>query len=164
MSETEDGADREARRAALVAAATSGTGLDEAVIETLVRTFYARARVDPLIGPAFAGVHDWEAHIARIRAFWSSVLFMSGRYRGNPMAAHLKLPIAAPHFARWLALFEQTAREVCTPEGAGFVMERARRIARSLEMGLEVQRGVLPGAAGPARSVTPRPAPPFPRE
>ena len=29
------------------------TGIDEAMIERLVRAFYGRARLDPLIGPIF---------------------------------------------------------------------------------------------------------------
>jgi truncated hemoglobin YjbI len=29
------------------------TGIDEAMIERLVRTFYRRARLDPVIGPIF---------------------------------------------------------------------------------------------------------------
>jgi hemoglobin len=29
------------------------TGIDEVMIEQLVRTFYSRARFDPLVGPVF---------------------------------------------------------------------------------------------------------------
>ena len=61
-----------------------------------------------------------------------------------PMAAHLPLGVGPTHFARWLALFEATARAECTPAGAEHLIERARRIARSLEMGMAVQRGELP--------------------
>jgi hemoglobin len=39
---------------------------------------------------------------------------MSGRrYHGQPMVAHLPLPIDAPHFDRWLEIFVETARNVC---------------------------------------------------
>ncbi len=56
------------------------TGIDEAMIEALVRAFHGRARHDPLIGPVFERqVHDWEAHIRRLCTFWSSVVLMSGR-------------------------------------------------------------------------------------
>jgi len=37
--------------------------------------------------------------------FWSSVALTSRRYYGQPMAAHLPLPIDTPHFNRWLELF-----------------------------------------------------------
>lgn len=131
-------------RAALSRAITEQTGLDEAAIERVVRAFYAAARRDPLLGPVFDRVTEWEQHIAQVCAFWSSVARMTGRYHGNPMAAHLPLGLGPRHFARWLEMFEATARAECSPEGAEHLIERARRIARSLEMGIAVQRGELP--------------------
>lgn len=94
------------------------------------------ARQDPLLGPAFAGVADWEAHIARLTQFWSSVALMTGTYHGQPMQAHAHLGLGTTHFARWLALFEETAAAHLPPAGAAHLMERARRIGASLEMGL----------------------------
>src|ERR1017187_2874256 len=77
------------------------TGIDEPMIERLVGTFYERALRDPLIGPIFESkVHDWEGHIARLCAFGSSVALMSGRYHGQPMVAHLPLPVDTPEFDR----------------------------------------------------------------
>src|SRR4051794_38276224 len=109
------------------------TGIDEAMIDRLVRTFYARARLDPLIGPIFESkVQDWESHFGRMCAFWSSVVLMSGRYHGRPMAAHLPLPVDTPHFDRWLEIFAATARDVCLPQAADHFIERAHRIADSL--------------------------------
>lgn len=119
-------------------------GIDEAMIESLVRTFYGRVRRDPLIGPVFEGrVRDWEAHIERLCAFWSSVALRSGRYRGQPMAAHLPLPVDAPHFDRWLELFASTAREICPPAAATLFLERAGRIAESLELGIAAHKGEI---------------------
>jgi hemoglobin len=131
-------------RAALTRAITEQTGLDEAVIERVVRAFYTAARRDPLLGPVFDQVTEWEHHIAQVCAFWSSVTRMTGRYHGNPMAVHLPLGLGPAHFARWLEMFEDTARAECSPEGAEHLIERARRIARSLEMGIAVQRSELP--------------------
>lgn len=128
----------------IVADIVARTGIDEAMIERLVRTFYGRARRDPLLGPIFDGtVQDWERHITRICAFWSSVTLMSGRYHGQPMVAHLPLPVDTPHFNRWLALFAATAGEVCPPAAAAHFVERAHRIADSLELGIAAQRGEL---------------------
>jgi hemoglobin len=59
------------------------------------------------------------------------------------MGKHLPLPIDADHFDRWLALFEATAREVCPPEAEAHFVERARRIAASLELGIAGEQGVL---------------------
>jgi len=124
------------RRAALTRDLRAATGLDEAVLEAFLRAFYGAARQDPLLGAAFAGVADWEAHIARLSQFWSSVALMTGTYHGQPMQAHAHLGLGTAHFARWLALFEETAAAQLPPAGAEHLMERARRIAASLEMGL----------------------------
>ena len=66
--------------------------ITEPAIAALVARFYARARRDPLIGPVFNdAVDDWDAHLRTLNAFWSSVMLTSGRYKGNPMAAHLEI-------------------------------------------------------------------------
>lgn len=127
----------------IVADIVARTGIDEPMIEQLVRTFYGRARLDPLIGPIFEGkVHDWEGHLGHMCAFWSSVALMSGRYHGQPMVAHLPLPIATPHFDRWLEIFAEAARDVC-PAAAAHFLERAYRIAESLELGIAAQKGEI---------------------
>ena len=132
------------RRAGITAAIQAETGIDEAMIERFVRSFYARVRADELIGPVFAErIDDWEPHLQRMCAFWSSVVLMTGRYHGSPMQKHLPLPIDAEHFDRWLALFELTAHELCPPEAADCFVERARRIAASLELGIAGAHGVL---------------------
>ncbi len=59
------------------------------------------------------------------------------------MVKHLPLPIDAAHFDRWLALFEETSRKVCTPAASAHFNERARRIAESLELGVSGRHGVL---------------------
>ena len=132
------------RRAEIIRQIQAATGLDEPLLERVVRAFYGTARQDPVIGHLFDDVQDWEAHIARITAFWSSVALMSGRYHGNPMAPHLKLPLEPPHFARWLTLFEQTVGDLCSETGGDLLLEKARRIAQSLQFGVEAKRGVLP--------------------
>jgi hemoglobin len=130
------------RRARITAELMSTTGIDDLMIEGLVRTFYARVQADPLIGPIFAvRIEDWEAHIVKLCAFWSSVALMTGRYHGAPMATHLNLPIAAAHFDRWIALFETTANELCPPQAANHFIDRARRIADSFELGIAGRQG-----------------------
>ena len=124
------------RRAALTADVMARTGLSPAAIEAFLRDFYGAAREDKLLGPAFATVADWEAHITTILRFWSSVALMTGDYHGQPMQAHRHLRLTPAHFARWLALFAEKARAHFSAEGAAHMTERARRIARSLEMGL----------------------------
>jgi len=133
-----------ARRARMVAEIGARTGIDEPMIERLVRGFYAEVREDALLGPVFAArIEDWEPHLARMCAFWSSVALMSGRYHGSPMEKHLPLPVDAVHFDRWLMLFEKAARSLCPPAAAAHFIERARLIAQSLELGIARGNGVM---------------------
>jgi hemoglobin len=134
------------RRERLTAEIMERTGITEAMIERLVRGFYDKVRADAALGPVFdARIGDWEPHLARMCAFWSSVALMTGRYHGTPMAKHLPLPVDAGHFDRWLELFEATARELCPPEAAVHFVERARRIAASLELGIAGAHGIMLG-------------------
>ena len=111
------------------------TGLDDAMLGCLVHGFYDRVRRDPLLAPVFADrITDWTPHLEQMVEFWSSVALMTGRYHGRPVPAHTPLPIHGAHFERWLGLFRETAREVCSPAGAAHVIERAERIARSLHI------------------------------
>jgi hemoglobin len=83
-------------------------------IERLVNAFYEVVRKDAFLGFIFDEVArtNWETHLPRMYAFWETVLFRTGGYTGNPVAAHAKL---VPHtemgraqFDRWLLLFHQT--------------------------------------------------------
>jgi hemoglobin len=135
------------RRAQLTADISEKTGITEAMIERLVHGFYAKVRTDALLAPVFeARIRDWEPHLGQMCAFWSSVALMSGCYHGTPMVKHLPLPVDAAHFDRWLALFEQAAREICPPHAAAHFVERARRIAASLELGIAGGQGILLGS------------------
>jgi hemoglobin len=120
-------------------------GITEAVIRNLVHAFYARVRADPLLGPVFnARVEDWPAHLDKLCAFWSSVMLMTGRYKGTPMKAHADLPEIVPgQFQRWLALFHATAREICPNAAASLFIDRSERIAQSLQLGIALHRGEL---------------------
>jgi hemoglobin len=70
--------------------------------------------------------------------FWSSVMLTSGRYHGNPVAAHLKHrdAITPGLFERWLALWTQTASEILPAPDAQAVIAKAQRIAESLQLAL----------------------------
>ncbi len=140
MSDLEAGGPE--RRARITAEIMAKTCIDEPMIEHLVRLFYQRIQAEPVLGPIFATrVADWEHHIEKLCAFWSSVALMTGRYHGQPMRMHVKLPVEASHFDRWLELFEATATELCSPQVAAYFIDKARRIADSLEMGIANQQG-----------------------
>jgi len=136
--------DTRERRERITAEIVARTGITEEMIERLVHGFYAKVRADALLGPVFeARIRDWEPHLRQMCAFWSSVALMTGRYHGSPMAKHMPLPVDAAHFDRWLALFEETARELCPPAAQVHFLERARRIAESLELGIAGRHGVM---------------------
>ena len=137
-------------RPAMTADLMARTGLDDAMLTQLVHGFYDRVRADALLGPVFADrIPDWGPHLAQMVDFWSSVALMTGRYHGAPMPKHLPLPIERAHFDRWLELFRQTATEICPPQGAAWVIERAERIARSIHMNILDARDRASGAAPP---------------
>ena len=127
--------------------------ITEPAIAALIDRFYAKARRDPVIGPVFNNaIDDWDEHLEKLSAFWSSVMLTTGRYKGNPMAAHMKLPIKPEFFERWLALWRETAAELFAPGPAARFQEKADRISESLKLGLFYRPGVIrlaPGS-GPA--------------
>lgn len=138
--------------AAIKLAAAEEIGVDAAFIDDLVEAFYAKVREDALLGPIFAEhIADWPPHLARMKAFWRSVLHNSGEFSGNPTLKHLAIPgLEFRHFSRWLDLFYQTLREA---EGRRAARElvggRARMIADSLLTAITMRRdGLSGGRAG----------------
>lgn len=106
-----------------------------AEIERLVNTFYAKVREDDLLGFIFNDVAktDWGAHLPKMYAFWETMLFRSGGFVGNPLAAHARLvPLTAmgrPQFDRWLAVFTATVDELFTGENAERIKNAAADMA-----------------------------------
>ena len=113
--------------------------MTEEELRELVDRFYARVREDAALGPIFdEAIDDWPGHLEKLAGFWSSVMLTSGRYKGNPMAAHLRHRerITPALFDRWLALWNETAAEVMEPTAAAALQAKAARIAESLQLGL----------------------------
>jgi hemoglobin len=133
-------------------AAAEEIGVTAAYIDRFVESFYGKIQHDELLGPIFnQRIADWPAHLARMKAFWRSVLHNSGEFAGNPMLKHLVIPgIELRHFSHWLELFYQTLREAePTCEATALVGQRARMIADSLLTGISMQRdGLSGGRAG----------------
>ena len=121
-------------------------GIDEALIDRVVERFYGRVRADALLGPIFdARIDDWPAHLAKMKGFWRSILLGTAEFSGNPMVRHQQIPgLEERHFSHWLELFYRTVREECPQaEGAAQFAARARMIAESLLIGIELQRDGL---------------------
>ena len=128
----------------------AAVGITEEMIAQLVRAFYSRIRVHKVLGPIFnraISPDAWPGHEAKLCDFWSSVLLMTGRFKGSPMAAHARWPqIETGHFRIWLDLFAQTAKEVWPLPAAALVVGKAEMIGASLQQGVSVMRGELPPA------------------
>lgn len=113
--------------------------IDETALRRLVGRFYGKVRADDVLGPIFnSAIADWPEHLEKLTAFWSSVMLTSGRYKGNPMAAHLRLAsrIDPAMFGHWLKLWRETAGELLDSAGAAAVTAKAERIAESLQLGM----------------------------
>jgi hemoglobin len=124
--------------------------MTEQDIETLVPLFYAAVREDALLGPLFdQAVGDWPEHLAKLQSFWSSVMLTSGRYKGNPMAAHLRHAgaITPVMFDRWLELWRETAARHLAAADAAALIAKAERIAESLKLALYFRIEPRPQAA-----------------
>ena len=114
-------------------------GIDEAFISNLVETFYERVRANQTLAPIFAGhIENWDDHLPKMKDFWSAVALSTGRYNGKPVPAHQVLDnVSEADFAIWLSLFEDTLKDIApSPSVIPYFMERAERIARSLQLAM----------------------------
>lgn len=122
--------------------------VNESSIAVLVDRFYTRVRQDDILGPVFAKEigDEWEPHLETMRAFWSSLLLASGRYKGNPMLKHLLLlpRIGSEHFERWLGIWKQTTSELFPPEAAAIFMRKAESMAERLIETIDRHHASLP--------------------
>lgn len=126
-------------------------------IQLLVDRFYERVRADDLLGFIFEDIAktDWSAHLPKMYRFWETVLFRTGGYVGNPLAAHARLTsltqMGRPQFDRWLSVFCQIVDD-------HFVGENADRIKRSAADMANVIHGKInhiPDARFDAANLTP---------
>lgn len=117
--------------------------ISEEDIGRLVPAFYERVRAHAVLGPIFdQAIDDWPLHLEKLKAFWSSVMLGTGRYKGQPMVAHVRHEphMTAENFSRWLALWRQTSGELLAPDAAAIFQEKADRIAESLQLGVQFHR------------------------
>ena len=123
----------------MISAAAKLSHVSEDGIRRLVDAFYDKVRLDAELAPIFlrAIPGDWQPHLIRMYAFWSSVMLTTGRYKGNPVVKHLVIPGIQPHlFERWLALFNETCGELFEDGVSEEFRAKAARIAESLKLAL----------------------------
>lgn len=111
-------------------------------VDRLLRAFYGRALVDPLLRPVFVDVAhmDLEEHLPRIGDFWEKVLFNTATYDGAAMDVHRRLhrahPLTAELFDRWLELWDATLTDTSTGPVADAARAHAQRIAAAFRRNL----------------------------
>lgn len=105
-------------------------------VKLLVDTFYAHVNEDGLLAPVFNNVAkvNWQHHLPVMYNFWSSLLFGSMAYKGQPFPKHTRLPIKQEHFGRWVILFTQTIEELFEGVKAEEAKYKAKSIARIFQM------------------------------
>jgi hemoglobin len=114
--------------------------VSEEDIKLLVDSFYDKVNKQAdlsYIFNEFAHV-DWKSHLPKMYDFWSSILFGSMKYSGQPFPKHLALPLKKENFDQWLSLFFDTVDEHFNGPKADESKIRASVIAKTFlyKMGL----------------------------
>ncbi|MEP6746201.1 MAG: group III truncated hemoglobin [Bacteroidota bacterium] len=115
-------------------------------IETLVKAFYEKVKLDPVIGYIFTDIAkvNWGKHLPVMFDFWENTIFYTGSYTGNPMKTHQHLnaifPLQPVHFKRWNELFIATADELF--EGSNTELAKQRAVSISTVMQLKLFNGI----------------------
>jgi hemoglobin len=123
--------------------------------ERLVRAFYGRTLVDPMIGWIFVDVAklDVEAHVPRIASFWETILLGARSFTGSAFAPHAalnyKVQLRPGHFDRWLELWRTTVDELFAGELAELAKSHAERVAAAFQRRLADAPGAAAFEPGP---------------
>ncbi|CAM3041344.1 group III truncated hemoglobin [Prescottella defluvii] len=110
-------------------------------IDRLLRAFYERALVDPLLAPAFEtlAVVGLDEHLPVVGDFWEQILFRTVRYQGHfgPVhdALHRQHGLAGERLERWLALWCAVVDEEFAGPNADRAKTKARAMAAALQRG-----------------------------
>lgn len=108
-------------------------------IEKILALFYGQIRQDEVLEPFFSEVMpvNWDRHIRLMGDFWENVLFYTGDYDGDPLAAHKRINILRPtrpeHFERWLYLFTHTVDALYKGKNAAKMKKHALGIAAVMQ-------------------------------
>jgi hemoglobin len=129
--------------------------------ERLVRAFYGRALVDPMIGFIFTDIAhlDLEEHVPVITSFWETMLLGARSYGGGAFAPHVslhrKVGLRRPHFERWLVLWSTTVDELFAGPRAEEAKAHAVRVGAAFHRRLQT----LPSGDDAQPATASRPAP-----
>jgi hemoglobin len=117
--------------------------VDRSDCERLVRAFYTKVLVDPILSFIFVEVAklDVEEHVPRIASFWETILLGAHSYSGGAFAPHAalnaKVTLYPGHFERWLWLWSGTVDELFAGPRAALAKSHARRVATAFYQRLQ---------------------------
>lgn len=111
-------------------------------IAKLVNTFYAKVKLDEMLGPIFkakiTSKEAWVEHEIKLTNFWESTLHFKATYKGNPVAIHNAVDkdsnysIDHNHFGRWQLLWIANINEQFEGDVAQMAKNKARNMAHHL--------------------------------
>ncbi len=91
------------------------------IIEKVIKSFYAKATKDIIIGYHFRHIDNFETHLPRITRFWAFQLIkMDGRTKKEMLEAgvpkdiikkHVYLKVKKGEIGRWILLFQNAIEE-----------------------------------------------------
>jgi len=107
-------------------------------IKVLVDTFYGKVRDNEMLAPIFnERIEDrWPEHLAKMYAFWQTVLLGDHTYFGAPFVPHANLPVNKEHFDQWMELFIETVDELFEGAVADEAKWRAGKMAEMFQIKL----------------------------
>lgn len=109
-------------------------------ISDIVHSFYAKVKVDEMLGPIFnkhIAEDEWPDHLSKLTDFWEMKLLGGANFQGSPTRKHMEVDKASghaieqKHFALWLRLWIETIDE----SFIGDIAERAKAQARKMATG-----------------------------
>jgi len=115
-------------------------------INKMVITFYTKIlKEDGEVAQVFKGkLGDdltsgvWKDHIKVLTNFWAMIALHDSEYQGNPMRAHLNLPLSRDKFGSWLVMFFEVVDSLYEPEIGIIFKSRAENIAKNFMKNLQL--------------------------
>jgi len=124
-------------------------------ISLVVKSFYASAMDDPIIGFFFTQISpiELDPHVEKVARFWSALIFADaldepsneGAKTHNMLEKHIDLDgkarIQTGHFTRWLYLFHKSVDDNFSGDTADNLKSLATKMANSMSDAIRVKRG-----------------------
>lgn len=81
---------------------------------------------------------QWQEHLEILTDFWSMIALDDPKYQGNPMKAHIGLPLSREMFSSWLQMFFEIIDSMYEPNVGQMFKARAENIAMNFMRNLNL--------------------------